>query len=112
MTTRAAASGPYNAEHKAGAYTIQLFIDPIRKGANDVHVTYVNSSGLAAAEVVNTQVTVTPPSPATATPVVVQLIGPGHFVGPTTLSVPGLYRVTVAGPGAASTFTFNLRKGG
>jgi hypothetical protein len=110
-TLALAASGPYNSEHKAGAYTIQLLVDPTKTGSNDFHVTFVNSSGLAAAEVVNAAVTVTPPASTTATSLVMQLIGPGHFVGTTTLPVPGPARVVVTGQGVSSTFDFVLHKG-
>jgi copper transport protein len=110
-TLALAASGPYNAERKAGAYTIQLLVDPTKTGSNDVHVTFVNSSGLAAAEVVNAQATVTPPATTTATPLVMQLIGPGHFVGTATLPVPGRTTVAVSGQGVSATFDFVLHKG-
>jgi copper transport protein len=110
-TLALAASGPYNAEHKAGAYTIQLLVDPTKTGSNDVHVTFVSSSGLAAAEVVNAQVTVTPPASTTPTPLLMQLIGPGHFVGTTTLPDPGRATVVVTGQGVSSTFDFVLHKG-
>ncbi|MEA2843219.1 MAG: copper transport protein [Actinomycetota bacterium] len=104
-----AANGPVNLERRAGAYTVQLFIDPTQVGSNEVHVTFVDPQGLGAAGVSNVQVTVGPEG-AEPQPVAMRLISPGHFVGDTTLPAPGSYRLqTSAGPDATTTFTFRLR---
>ena len=55
-------------------------------------------------------VTLTPPSGSDQN-LPVQLISPGHFVGDTTLTEPGRWRLRVDGPGASVTFAFTLRKG-
>jgi hypothetical protein len=108
-----AEKGPVSAEHRLGAYTVQLFIDPTAIGANQVHVTFVNDAGLAAAEVTTTTVTATPPG-GTARPVAMRLIAPGHFAGDTTLPRPGSYRLvvttTAGGARAATSFTFTLSR--
>jgi copper transport protein len=109
-----AEKGPVSAEHRlGGAYTVQLFIDPTAIGANQVHVTFVNDAGLAAAEVTTTTVTATPPGGA-ARPVAMRLIAPGHFAGDTTLPRPGSYRLvvttTAGGARAATSFTFTLSR--
>ncbi|MFN2607853.1 MAG: copper resistance protein CopC [Acidimicrobiales bacterium] len=104
-----AAKGPVNQEHRAGPYTAELFIDPTDVGANQVHLTFVNASGLAAAEVSNTDVSLGPAA-GPLQPVSMRLISPGHFVGDTTLG-PGPYRLTVTaggGSSASTTFTFRL----
>src|SRR5206468_11765040 len=99
-----AAKGPVNQERSIGAYTAQLLIDPTAVGANQVHVTFVNSKGLGAAEVTNTTVTLGRAG-AAPEPVAMRLISPGHFVGDVTLPATGEYRVAVAaGPGASTTF--------
>ena len=100
-----AGTGQVNQERRAGSYTVQLFVDPSRVGDNEIHVTFVNSQGLAAAEVVNLAVTVS------AKPVEMRLISPGHFVGDTTLPTKGAYHVNAAAPQASTTFVFALRKG-
>jgi copper transport protein len=104
-----AAKGPVNQERAAGGYTVQLFIDPTTVGANQVHVTFVNAQGLAAAEVSRATVTLGRPGEP-APPVDMRLISPGHFVGDTTLPSPGRYRLTVKS-NVSTTFSFNLRKG-
>ncbi|MGH9279099.1 MAG: copper resistance protein CopC [Acidimicrobiales bacterium] len=104
-----AAKGPVNQERRAGAYTVQLYIDPTTIGDNQVHVTYNNAQGLAAAEVTNVTVTLGPADGGAAPePVEMRLISPGHFVGDTTLPAPGRYRLTADGGGASTTFDFRL----
>src|SRR5205823_2230886 len=109
-TIALAARGPVNATRPAGQYSVQLLVQPTRVGANEIHVTYVDSSGLAAAAVTNTEVTLrrpgTPPAPLS-----VRLIGPGHFVGDADLPAPGRYEVAVVSGAASTTFSFTVRKG-
>jgi hypothetical protein len=81
-------------------------------GANEVHVTFVNAQGLAAAEVSGADVSLAPDGrPSTSLPM--RLISPGHFVGDTTLPAPGRYRLSVTGraggTSAATTIDFRLR---
>jgi len=109
-----AARGPVNVERRAGAYTVQLFIDPTAVGTNQVHLSYVDARGLGAAEVTNTVVTVTPAS-ASAAPgppesVPMRLISPGHFVGDVDLPAAGSYRLRASLPsGDGASFDFRLR---
>lgn len=103
-----AASGPVNADRRAGPYTVQLFIDPTTVGANQLHLTFVGSTGLAAAEVQQTSVSVGPAAGA-GQAVAMRLISPGHFVGDVSLPAPGRYRVSVSSGSATTTFTFRLR---
>ncbi|MEA2716444.1 MAG: copper transport protein, partial [Actinomycetota bacterium] len=104
-----AAKGPVNMERRAGAYTVQLFIDPTAVGTNQVHLTFVDAQGLGAAEVTNTDVSLGLVSGALE-PVAMRLISPGHFVGDVTLPVPGSYRLQARlGSGAGTTFDFRLR---
>ena len=98
-----AARGPVNQERRAGAYTVQLFIDPTAVGDNQVHVTFVNAKGLAAAEVSTLSVSLGDAALA------MRLISPGHFVGDTSLPAPGPYRLAVnAADGVSTTFDFRL----
>jgi putative copper export protein len=108
-----AAKGPVNQEHHAGGYTVQLYVDPTALGANQIHVTFVNAKGLAAAEVSTTQVSLGPrPAPAgSLQPLAMRLISPGHFVGDTTLPARGNYELavsTTAAPGVSTVFDFRL----
>jgi copper transport protein len=107
-----AANGPVNQEHRAGPYTVQLFVDPTAVGANEVHLTFVDAAGLGASSVPNTRVTVARDGagPSLPQPVAMRLISPGHFVGDTTLPQPGSYRLQVsAGADVTTTFQFRLR---
>jgi copper transport protein len=108
-----AEKGAVSVERGIGADTVQLFIDPTAVGANQVHVTFVNPSGLAAAEVTNVTVAVTPPV-GSARAVAMRLIAPGHFAGDTTFSRPGKYRLSVsttaAGKRVSTTFTFTISR--
>jgi copper transport protein len=112
-TVALAASGPVNQTARAGRYTVQLYIDPTTVGANEVHVSFVTAGGLAAAEVANASVSLTP---AGATPAIVsmRLISPGHFVGDADLAGPGRYVLSVDGGAgsatSAATFAFRLRQ--
>ena len=91
-----AANGPVNTSQRVGDYTVQLFIDPSAPGANELHVTFTDPSGLAAGQVTNATVTLAQGRPPGApTPLPVRLISPGHFVGDATLT-DGRYRVAVA----------------
>jgi hypothetical protein len=105
-----AAKGPVNQERRAGPYTVQLYIDPTSVGANQVHVTFVNPGGLAAAEVATAQVALGPAA-TSLQPLAMRLISPGHFVGDTTLPGPGRYQLSVqatGSPAATTTFDFHL----
>jgi copper transport protein len=105
----AAANGPVNQEQRAAGYTVQLFLDPSSVGANSVHLTFVNSQGRAASEVVNATVSLRGPR-APASNVAMRLISPGHFVGDAKFPVAGQYEVAVtAKPRIVTTFRFNLR---
>ena len=107
-----AEGGPVSAERRAGPYTVQLFVDPSAVGANEVHVTFVDDGGLAAAEVTTAAVTLTPPG-GRARALAVRLIAPGHFAGDTTLPAPGSYRLdvrTTAGGGASTQFRFTIAR--
>ena len=103
------ARGPVNQEQKAGAYTVQLFMDPSAPGANDIHVTFVDPNGLGAAEVTSVTATL-----AAGPPLAMRLISPGHFVGSTDLAA-GAYRLDVAAPSlsppVSTSFQFKLRAG-
>jgi len=105
-----AAKGPVNQERKAGPFTVQLYIDPTRVGENEVHVTFVNAQGLAAAEVANVEVSLAPAG-TDLQPLAMRLISPGHFVGDSTFAAPGRFSLAVstpAAPGASTTFDFRL----
>ena len=107
-----AAKGPVNQERQAGPYTVQLYIDPTRIGENEVHVTFVNEAGLAAAEVATVEV-VLGPEGAERAPVEMRLISPGHFVGDANLPAPGRFSLAVASTsaaGASTTFDFRLHE--
>jgi copper transport protein len=108
------ASGSVAQDHKAGGYTIQLFVDPARAGSNDIHITYANAQGLGAAEVTDATATVSA-SPGGDRGLDLRLISPGHLVATTTL-VSGRYTVVVkagaGGHGAASTFHLTIHAKG
>jgi len=103
------ANGPVNQEQRAGGYTVQLFLDPSTPGANEVHLTFVTPTGLAAAEVVDVTATLD-----AGPPLDMRLLSPGHFVGDTTVRA-GPYRLTVTAPKLSppisTTFQFKLRAG-
>jgi copper transport protein len=109
------ATGEYVAEHKVAGVTVQAIVDPTRLGPNEVHLTYVDSSGLASAAFTRVSATLVPPTGASR-PVAMRLISPGHFVGDATLATPGRYRLTTSGQSPAGTtatsFAFTVRKGG
>jgi copper transport protein len=107
-TVALAASGPVNQTARAGAYTVQLYIDPTGVGANEVHVSFVTATGLAASEVANTAVSVTPPGAPPGT-LAMRLISPGHFVGDANFAGPGRYEISVSAAPGATTFNFRLR---
>src|SRR5205823_11318994 len=88
------ARGPVNVERRVGSYTAQVFLDPSAAGRNQLHVTFVDANGLAAAQVTNASVSVGPDGGALR-PVTVRLISPGHFVGDVRLAAPGRYRVAL-----------------
>jgi hypothetical protein len=106
------ARGPVNAEQKAGAYTVQLFIDPSATGANELHLTFVDPNGLGAAEVTDLTATLSGPAGGAPTSPAMRLISAGHFVGDVTLAA-GPYRLDVQAPKlsppVSTTFSFKIR---
>lgn len=107
-----AAAGPATLEQRAGADTVQLFLDPTAVGANELHVTFVDASGLADAAVTNVTATLTSPGTSPAD-VGVQLVAPGHFAGDVTIPAAGRYQLrvrTTAGPPLDTTFTFTIKE--
>ena len=108
-TLALAARGPVTQEQHAGIYTVQLFLDPSRAGTNQVHLTFVNPQGLAAAEVTNIDVAVKATHKARE-PVMVRLISPGHFVGDVSLPAgDSQLSISKRGGTASTTFTVHLR---
>jgi copper transport protein len=107
-----AARGPVNKEAHVGRYTVQLFLDPSKPGQNQVHLTFVDAQGLAAAAVTNTSLQLGPTGGKPAT-VAMRLLAPGHFAGDADLPSAGPYtaRVTVGDTGGpATTIDFKLSK--
>ena len=108
------AKGPVNQEQKAGAYTVQLFIDPSAPGANELHLTFVDPNGLGAAEVTALTATLTGPGAGAGNPLEMRLISAGHFVGDVSAAA-GPYRLDVQAPKlvppVATTFSFKIRAG-
>jgi cytochrome c biogenesis factor len=112
-TLALAANGPVSKEQPIGPYTVQLFIDQTAV-PNQVHLTFVNSQGLAAAEVTNVDALLAPTG-APATPLEMRLISSGHFVADTGVLRPGRYRIGVdmrAPVEAATTFNVKLSSKG
>ena len=112
-TVALAASGPVNQTARTGGYTVQLYIDPTHVGANEFHVSFVTTDGLAASEIANVTVSLgTVGSP--PTPLAMRLISPGHFVGDGELPAPGRYELpvetTTGSAKPSTTFTFRLRE--
>jgi copper transport protein len=103
------ARGPVNQEQRAGAYTVQLFVDPSTPGPNEIHVTFIDPNGLGAGDVTAVATTLAPGAPLT-----MRLISAGHFVGNTDLAA-GAYRLDVnaptVSPPIATSFQFKLRAG-
>jgi copper transport protein len=112
-TVALAASGPVNQTARTSGYTVQLYIDPTHVGANEFHVSFVTPDGLAAADVDNASVSLTPLGGAPG-PLSMRLISPGHFVGDGDLPAPGHYQLSVDATAgstkAATTFNFRLRE--
>lgn len=108
------ASGSVAQEHRAGAFTIQLFADPGRAGANDIHVTFVTAQGLAASDIGAISAELISPAGRRRS-LAARLLSPGHFVASADLS-PGRYTFSVrTGPGlpaAASTFHLTIHAKG
>src|SRR5207244_12870683 len=104
-----AARGPVNVERHIGQYTAQVFFDPSAVGANQLHLTFVDAHGLAAAQVTNASVSLGPVGGGLR-PVAMRLISAGHFVGDVRLPAPGRYRVSISSGGARTTFTFRLQQ--
>lgn len=109
-TLAIAANGPVNLQRQAGQYTVQLFVDQTAV-PNQVHVTFVNAQGLAAAEVTNVNVSVARGDSA-PTPLDMRLLSAGHFVADTPSLATGTYKVTVTAAGTAqgsTTFAIRLK---
>jgi copper transport protein len=114
------ANGPVNQEQKAGAYTVQLFMDPSAPGDNELHLTFVDPNGLGAAEVAAVTATLAGPAkpsggsgdPGAGTTPAMRLISAGHFVGDVSLAA-GSYRLDVRAPTlsppVSTTFSFKIR---
>ncbi len=109
-TLAIAANGPVNQQRQAGPYTVQLFVDQTAV-PNQVHVTWSNAQGLAAAEVTNMTASMAraggPPAP-----LEMRLLSAGHFVADAGSLSAGTYRVTVSAggaPPASTTFTLKLK---
>jgi putative copper export protein len=104
------ANGPVNLQRQAGLYTVQLFVDQTAV-PNEVHVTFVNGQGLAAAEVSNA----TASMERAGSPVILldmRLLSPGHFVADAGSLATGTYRVSVSASGgaqASTNFTLKLK---
>src|SRR5207245_1475242 len=80
-------------EGHIGQYTAQVFFAPSAVGANQLHLTFVDAHGLAAAQVTNASVSLGPVGGGLR-PVAMRLISAGHFVGDVRLPAPGRYRVS------------------
>jgi copper transport protein len=108
------ARGPVNEDQRAGAYTVQLFVDPSTPGPNEIHVTFVDANGLGATDVTAVQATLASGA-APAAPLALRLISTGHFVANTVLPA-GAHRLVVEVPSASppldTAFSFKLRDGG
>ena len=109
-TLAIAANGPVNLQRQAGPYTVQFFVDQTAV-PNQVHVTFVNPQGLAAAEVANATASIArgggPP-----TPLDMRLLSAGHFVADAGSLPAGAYRIEVAAGGGtpvSTTFTVKLK---
>jgi len=109
-TLALAANGPVNLQRQAGPYTVQLFVDQTAV-PNQVHVTFVNAPGLAAAEVANATGALAR-SGAPPTALEMRLLSAGHFVADAGTLSAGTYRIEVAsasGAPASTTFTVKLK---
>jgi copper transport protein len=109
-TLALAANGPVNLQRQAGPYTVQLFIDQTAV-PNQVHVTFVNAQGLAAAEVANATASIARGG-APPTPLEMRLLSAGHFVADAGSLPAGTYRIDVTAggaPPASTTFTVKLK---
>jgi copper transport protein len=106
-TVALAANGPVSQTNRTGGYAVQLYIDPSAPGANEVHVSFVTPTGLAAGEVSSTVVSLVPLG---APPVglAMRLISPGHFVGDADLSTSVRYAIQVDAGTGSTTFHFQL----
>ena len=109
-TLALAANGPVSLQRQAGQYTVQLFVDQTAV-PNQVHVTFVNAQGLAAAEVTNVNASMARAG-GPLTPLDMRLLSAGHFVADAGSLPAGTYRVTAAAGGgvrASTTFTVRLK---
>jgi len=109
-TLALAANGPVNLQRQAGPYTVQLFVDQTAV-PNQVHVTFVNAQGLAAAEVANATASIARGG-APPVPLDMRLLSAGHFVADAGSLPAGTYRIDVTaggGPPASTTFTVKLK---
>ena len=108
------ARGPVNENQRAGAYTVQLFVDPSSPGPNEIHVTFVDANGLGATDVPAVQATLASGA-APAAPLALRLLSTGHFVANAVLPA-GAHRLVVdvpsVSPPLVTTFSFKVRDGG
>jgi copper transport protein len=82
-----AAQGPLNVTKRAGDVTVQVFIDDTADPAQ-LHVTFVDQSGLALPNVSDASATLAPATaPSTTQNIPLRLLSPGHYAGdvPTAL---------------------------
>ncbi|HZQ27767.1 MAG TPA: copper resistance protein CopC [Acidimicrobiales bacterium] len=97
------------AQH-AGSYQVELTIDPLALGPNQLHLTFVNEAGIAASEIGAATGALTPPT-GPASPLDLQPFSGGQWVSQVTLPSAGPYRLTVSGQGTQTvrtTFRFRL----
>jgi copper transport protein len=97
------------AQH-AGSYQVELTVDPLTVGPNQLHLTFVNESGVAASEIGAATAALTPPK-GPASPLDLQPFSGGQWIAQVTLPAAGPYRLTVSGQGTQTvrtTFRFRL----
>jgi uncharacterized membrane protein len=93
-----------------GGQHVQTYIDPGRPGANEVHVTFLDSAG---AELPTSDVVITARSgTGTRSVLTVRQLGPGHFVGDATLrSGTWLFSFRATAEGAVISGSFSEKIG-
>jgi copper transport protein len=106
-------SGPLVKAQHAGPYQVELAIEPLTVGPNQLHVTFLDSSGVASSDVDSAAVSIVPPK-GPVQPIDLQAFSGGHWTALVTLPLAGPYRLTVSGRGAQTvrtTFHFRLAGG-
>lgn len=81
--------------HLSAGRSVQVYLDPGKAGANEVHATFFDAAGNELP--VQSVVMVLGPSGGAASTLTPRQLEPGHFVADTTLSA-GTYTLSVAGP--------------